>query len=293
MARSRNIKPSFFINDDLSEVDPLGRLLFIGLWTLADYKGDLEWRPRKVKAQVLPFDDCDIEELAINLDKSRFITFYSVSGNTYVRINNFTKHQNPHPNEKKKGSDIPEFTDESRQAFENNGVAINHDQSRSVSEHSITDPADSLLLIPDSQEKELSAPAAPPHSAHTTSGPKSSVAGACLQSATKASYSAGFEMIWPLFDNRREKKNAYAEYRKLKPDKQLAEAMRDALTREREHRQQAARLGVFVPEQKHPKRWLKAQCWNDELENLDEKPQRHGQGREPIDTTKPVSIDGI
>ena len=30
---ARNIKPAFFDNDELAENDPLGRLLFIGLWT--------------------------------------------------------------------------------------------------------------------------------------------------------------------------------------------------------------------------------------------------------------------
>ena len=70
MARARNIKPALFTNDTLAENDALGRLLFIGLWTIADFKGDVEWRPKRVKAQVLPYDDCDIEKLAINLDKS-------------------------------------------------------------------------------------------------------------------------------------------------------------------------------------------------------------------------------
>ena len=60
MARARNIKPAFFTNDDLAEIEPLGRLLFIGLWTICDYKGDLEWRQKRVKAQILPYDNCDI-----------------------------------------------------------------------------------------------------------------------------------------------------------------------------------------------------------------------------------------
>lgn len=57
MARSRNIKPAFFFNEQLAEVAPLGRLLFIGLWTIADREGRLEDRPRKIKAEVLAYDD--------------------------------------------------------------------------------------------------------------------------------------------------------------------------------------------------------------------------------------------
>jgi hypothetical protein len=49
MARSRNIKPGFFTNDELAECHPLGRLLFAGLWTIADKEGRLDDRPKKLK----------------------------------------------------------------------------------------------------------------------------------------------------------------------------------------------------------------------------------------------------
>lgn len=150
MARSRNIKPSFFTNDLLAENDPLGRLLFVGLWTIADCNGNLEWRPRRVKAQILPYDDCDVESLAINLDKSGFIRFYSVGGLTYINIPTFSDHQNPHKNEREKGSETPDYSDGARQAVDIKGLTINRDKSRVESECSDTNRADSLLLIPDS-----------------------------------------------------------------------------------------------------------------------------------------------
>ena len=84
MARARNIKPAFFSNDLLAEIDPVGRLLFIGLWTIADFKGDIEWREKKIKAQVLPYDNCDVKNIAINLDNLGFIRFYSDSDTTYI-----------------------------------------------------------------------------------------------------------------------------------------------------------------------------------------------------------------
>ena len=77
MARARNIKHSFFLNDDLADCEPLARLLFIGLWTLSDYQGNLEYKSRKIKAQILPYDDIDIEALVSSLDKSRLISIYS------------------------------------------------------------------------------------------------------------------------------------------------------------------------------------------------------------------------
>ena len=147
MARARNIKPQFFTNDELSELPPLARLLFIGLWTIADFKGCFEYKPKRLKVQLLPYDDCDIEQLVSALDKSRFISIYSVQGQTFGKVLNFNKHQNPHKNEKEKGSDIPDIyqNDAENVMFSDNleDIEINHDQNGS-------DPADSLNLIPDS-----------------------------------------------------------------------------------------------------------------------------------------------
>lgn len=150
MARARNIKPSFFDNDLLAENEPLGRLLFIGLWTLADHNGNLEWRDKRIKKQVLAYDNCDIRKLAINLDKSGFIRFYSDGDKIFVNIVNFEKHQNPHKNERDKGTDIPEYSEDMRQVIDLKGLTINHDKSRLKQECSTSDPADSLFLIPDS-----------------------------------------------------------------------------------------------------------------------------------------------
>jgi hypothetical protein len=96
MARARNIKPSFFTNDMLAEVSVLGRLLFIGLWTIADREGRLEDRPKKIKAEVLPYDDCDTDSLLNELAKNGFIVRYESSESKYIQILTFKKHQNPH-----------------------------------------------------------------------------------------------------------------------------------------------------------------------------------------------------
>lgn len=149
MARSRNIKPSFFNNDLLAEVEPLGRIFFIGLWTVADFKGDLEWRPKKLKAQLLPYDNCDLENIAINLDQNGFIRFYSVQGRIYLNIVNFTKHQNPHKNEKTKGSEIPTHDEKGSQVIDFKEVMINRDKNGTNPDNNGTDRADSFNLIPD------------------------------------------------------------------------------------------------------------------------------------------------
>lgn len=99
MARARNIKPGFFSNDELADIQPLGRLLFIGLWTIADREGRMEDRPRRIKAEILPYDDCDVDALLSDLHKHGFILRYEVCGERFIQVVNFVKHQNPHVKE--------------------------------------------------------------------------------------------------------------------------------------------------------------------------------------------------
>jgi|GEM_PF-1228637 len=96
MARARNIKPSFFKNEDLSELDPYARLLFIGLWCLADREGRLEDRPKRIKAELFPYDDCDVDDLLQQLHNMGFILRYEVDNGKYIFIVKWHKHQNPH-----------------------------------------------------------------------------------------------------------------------------------------------------------------------------------------------------
>ena len=100
MARARTIKPGFFKNEDLCALPFAARLLFAGLWTIADRDGRLEDRPKRIKAEVFPYDDLDCEDLLCILQSADFIQRYeSVDGLRYISIPSWKKHQNPHKNE--------------------------------------------------------------------------------------------------------------------------------------------------------------------------------------------------
>lgn len=103
--RARNIKPGFFTNDELAELPSLVRLLFVGMWCMADRSGRMKDRPKKIKAEVLPFDDIDTDVSLDLLARAGFIDRYTVDGNKYIQINNFSKHQSPHI--KESASEIP------------------------------------------------------------------------------------------------------------------------------------------------------------------------------------------
>ena len=106
MARTRLIKPGFFSNDVLAECEPLARLLFAGLWTIVDRNGRTIYRPARIKAQVLPYDACDIEALMRQLADRGFVQVYAVDGTAYLSVTGFSKHQNPHA--KEASEDLPE-----------------------------------------------------------------------------------------------------------------------------------------------------------------------------------------
>lgn len=108
--RARNIKPGFFRNEILANFTFKTRLVFIGLWCLADREGRLEKRPLRIKAEIFPYDSIDMQEELKLLEQDNFIKTYSVKNQEYIQIVNFKKHQNPHHTEAK--SKLPPMHDE-------------------------------------------------------------------------------------------------------------------------------------------------------------------------------------
>jgi len=113
MARARNIKPGFFINEDLAECSPWARLCFIGLWMLADREGRLQDRPKRIKGELFPYESFEVEPLLQELARYGFIDRYEVNGVRVIAIPTFSEHQNPHKNEKP--SELPARHDENRE----------------------------------------------------------------------------------------------------------------------------------------------------------------------------------
>ena len=180
MARSRSIKPGFFKNDTLAEIEPLGRLLFAGLWTIADREGRLEDRPKRIKAELLPYDDCDVEQLLQELHNYGFILRYEVEGERYIQISKFRKHQNPHKNEPP--SDIPAPVNHS----------VNHSDTSTVQapEHSDINPEDYYNKIKDYYNK-------------------------IKDYSDIQDYTSDFEAFWTEYPRKKEKRRAFNAWLKL------------------------------------------------------------------------------
>lgn len=263
MARARNIKPGFFTNDQLAEVDPIGRLLFAGLWTLADREGRLHDRPKKIKAEVLPYDDADVDALLTILADRGFILRYSVAGVAYLQVVNWAKHQSPH--HKETDSDIPapdqhgadtasiptpSGTDEALAPVEhqtNTGQApVEHEINRADSGYLIPD---TLNLIPDTLT-----PPKPPKGADRAPTP---LHGPNLGVEQREL----FERFWRAYPKRQAKAEAVRWWQRAKPDPDTVAAMLDGIARQLQSASWQSEGGRFIP---MPSTWLNQRRWEDE-----------------------------
>ncbi len=105
MARIRTIKPEFFTSQDIVELEPLARLLYIALWCEADKEGRLVWKPKTFKMRYLPGDKCDVESLCDSLVDAGLVHLY---GDGFAYIPSFVRHQHINPRESVSTLPIPE-----------------------------------------------------------------------------------------------------------------------------------------------------------------------------------------
>jgi hypothetical protein len=107
MARQRLIRPDFFTDERLAARRPHARLLFAGLWGLADKRGRLRDQPPVIHGAVFPFEpDLAIGSLLDELQDAGSILRYVVDSKKYIQVKNFERYQKPHPKEAE--STIPE-----------------------------------------------------------------------------------------------------------------------------------------------------------------------------------------
>jgi hypothetical protein len=107
--RIRTIKPEFFMHDGLFEAEraeklPL-RIAFVGLWCAADREGRFKWEPRRLGAQILPFDDVDFSRVLHALATRAFIRHYRVGDACFGVIPSWKRHQVI--NNRERDSEIP------------------------------------------------------------------------------------------------------------------------------------------------------------------------------------------
>lgn len=97
--RTRDLKPGFFRDLELTELPHVTRLLFAGLWCCADRRGRLQDIPKLIKSDIFPYENVPVEKHLKLLADHAFIKRYEEDGKKCIWIVRFKAHQKPHPNE--------------------------------------------------------------------------------------------------------------------------------------------------------------------------------------------------
>jgi hypothetical protein len=95
MARIRSIKPEFWSSEQIMDLSPMARLLFIGLWNFCDDGGNHPASAKTLKAEVFPSDDitsASVQLLVDELSSNSLITLYFSGGKEFWHVNGW-KHQ--------------------------------------------------------------------------------------------------------------------------------------------------------------------------------------------------------
>lgn len=129
MSRIRTIKPQFFRNEELNDLesqyaDLKPMLTFAGLWTVSDKNGVFLYKPRSLKLDILPFLNFDIVHTLEILEKKGFIKTFFVDNVKYGHVINFSEHQRINGRESLEESKYPnpeQADDQQQTPVENTG----------------------------------------------------------------------------------------------------------------------------------------------------------------------------
>lgn len=94
--RIRTIKPEFWKSESVGRLSRDAKLLFIGLWNLADDEGRLRGSARLIRGELFAYEDpatVNVVEWLRELVLERMVEVYVVDRNTYVAITGWKQHQ--------------------------------------------------------------------------------------------------------------------------------------------------------------------------------------------------------
>jgi hypothetical protein len=98
MARIRSVKPEFWTSEQVVELSPIARLLFIGLWNFCDDGGNHPASCKTLKMQVFPGDDftvAQIDEWVNEMKAQKLLVEYEADGKQFWHVTGWEKHQRP------------------------------------------------------------------------------------------------------------------------------------------------------------------------------------------------------
>ncbi len=86
MLKTRIIKPEFFKNDRLGECEPVVRLLYVGLWMMANRLGETQYDLSKIKSEIFPNTDIAIQPLIRQLEDHGLLVLKPFGGSFAIQL---------------------------------------------------------------------------------------------------------------------------------------------------------------------------------------------------------------
>jgi len=236
--RIRTIKPAFFMNDEMASLDPLARLLFIGLLCMADCAGRLEDRPARIRAEILPYESgADISALIETLAQHHFIIRYTIDGVKLLQITNFNKHQRITGSEAEASSAFPQPPDSKgkRRGATRKQSGNTQETLRTTGREGKGREGKGITLCASDDARPAPHPASP--------------------------HSNPFDQFWSEYPVKKGKGDAKRSWERQRLDSKLPEILAKLVIMRTTDSQWLNDGGKYIP---HPASWLNATGWEDE-----------------------------
>lgn len=125
MARKRMIDPNIWQSEDFSKLSTLAKLVFIGLFSLADDEGRGRSNPVYLKSTLFPYEEgirsTDIDKTLSEISYNMSVIFYTCDGSSYYSLYNWNTWQKI---DKPSQSKIPEYDEKTmKKIFDDNSTS--------------------------------------------------------------------------------------------------------------------------------------------------------------------------
>ena len=116
MARKRMVDPNIWQSEDFGKLSNLAKIVFIGLFSLADDEGRGRANPMYLKSNLFPYNEgmrsADIEKALLEISSNMSVIFYSCDGSNYYSLLSWNAFQKI---EKPTNSKLPAFDEDNKE----------------------------------------------------------------------------------------------------------------------------------------------------------------------------------
>ena len=280
MPRRRMIHPDIWSSEDFSSLSMLSKLVFIGMFSLADDEGKGRANPAYLKSAIFPYDDkmrvADIDKTLSEIGSKMSVTLYVHNEKDYYRLESWEKWQRV---EKPQPSKIPNpeaFKANSNSGSipktfqENSGIIPEPFQASSgiIPKTFQTNSGLSKRKLNEDEAKQSKekkdTPKANPAASATKCTPASATKCTPVSPAsqfTKAQIASIFDDIWYHYPNKKGKTDAFKHFTKAVESGVPTDTIADGVRNYAFYVQQKNVEQQYI---KHGSTWFNQRCWEDD-----------------------------